>query len=105
VAFDNFPLFVRGATRLVQKLRRNGKFANIVEHCAPTQTAPVFLGYSHFFGDNVGKRTDPFGVAAGSTIVTIEFVDQMQNLLGSFLGIIRKPVLAELCSDSLSVCC
>ena len=84
---EDFPLFVCWSRRLVEDLRWNFEFADVVQQRTPTQTIQVIIREAHLLPDDIGIGANTFGMTSGERFMFRELDDEVEGLLGSHLGI------------------
>ena len=81
MSLENLPLFVGGATVLVQNLMGNVELANIVKKRAPAKLVELITADSKLFTEKLGVGPYSFGVAAGQSVMIVHVLEQLDQVV------------------------
>ena len=98
VALENLPFLRSWTPFLLQDLRWDGEFANVVEQGSPAEAVQFRLRQSHLRTDHLGVGTNPLHMTTGQPVVPVELGDELDGLSGclSLIGWQRHDLAAQL---------
>ena len=76
------PFLIGRGALLAQNLSRYGELSDVVQQCPPSQPIDVFLTKPELSADDLGVRTNPFGVPTGEPFVLAECHNHRDSLFG-----------------------